>query len=54
MMGGLYRLVGRWNKVRVREVPRGWVKSGIYISDIRPRGKSTYFVSHKLGVDTVR
>jgi hypothetical protein len=34
MMGGLYGLVKRWDKVRVREVPRGWVKRGVYINDM--------------------
>ncbi len=46
-------MVRRWDKVRVREVSRGWVRSGGYIRIIRSRSKGTDFISHKLGVDIV-
>ena len=42
------------DKVRVREVSRGWESGGAYIRIIRSRSKGTDFVSHKLGVDKIR
>ncbi len=44
-------MVRRWDKVRIREVSRGWVRGGAYICIIRSRSEGTDFISHKLGVD---
>ena len=46
-------MVKGWDKVRIREVSRGWVRGGVDIRVIRSRSKGTDFISHKLGVDIV-